>query len=40
MRLLHNIMYEALPSRGYVRPYYNNLEEWEDGKVAPTETYL
>ncbi len=36
MRLLHNIMYEALPSRGYVRPYDNNLEEWEDGKVAPT----
>ena len=36
MRLLHNIMYEALPSRGYVRPYYNNLEEWEDGRVAPT----
>lgn len=36
MRLLHSIMYEALPSRGYVRPYYNNLEEWEDGRVAPT----
>lgn len=36
MRLLHSIMYEALPSRGYVRPYYNDLEEWEDGKVAPT----
>lgn len=36
MRLLHSIMYEALPSRGYVRPYYNDPEEWGDGKVAPT----
>ena len=40
MRLLHSIMYEALPSRGYVRPYYNNLEEWEDGRVAPTGNLL
>lgn len=36
MRLLHSIMYEALPSRGYVRPYYNDLEEWEEGRVSPT----
>lgn len=36
MRLLHSIMYEALPSRGYIRPYFNNLTEWEDGRISPT----
>lgn len=36
MRLLHNILYTALPSRGYIRPYFNDLEEWEEGRIAPT----
>lgn len=36
MRLLHQIMYEALPSRGYIRPYFNDLDEWEGGRIAPT----
>lgn len=36
MRLLHSIMYEALPSRGYIRPYFNDLKEWDNGRVAPT----
>lgn len=36
MRLLHYIMHKALPVRGYVKPYFNNLEEWGDGRVAPT----
>lgn len=36
MRLLHNILFKSLPTRGYVRPYFNDLEGWEDGKVQPT----
>lgn len=36
MRLLHNILFKSLPTRGYVRPYFNDLEEWADGKVQPT----
>lgn len=36
MRLLHHIMHKALPVRGYVRPYFNDLASWEDGRVQPT----
>lgn len=36
MRLLHQILYKSLPTRGYIRPYFNNLEEWEKGRVQPT----
>lgn len=33
MRILHDIMYRALPSRGYIRPYFNDYEEWKDGRL-------
>lgn len=36
MRLLHNIMYRALPARGYLRPYLNNYDEWVNQKIGPT----
>lgn len=36
MRLLHNILYTGLPSRGYLRPYFNDLEEWKNGRLDPT----
>lgn len=36
MRLLHQVLYTALPSRGYLKPYFNDLEEWEEGKISST----
>mgnify|MGYP001112008898 CR=1 FL=1 len=36
MRLLHHIMHKALPVRGYVRPYFNDLASWENGRLKPT----
>lgn len=36
MRLLHQILFESLPTRGYVRPYFNDLASWEQGRVQPT----
>lgn len=36
MRLLHTILYAGLPARGYVRPYFNDLEEWSKGRLDPT----
>lgn len=36
MRLLHNIMHKALPIRGYIKPYYNDLDDWGDGIISPT----
>ena len=36
MRLLHYIMHKALPIRGYVKPYYNDLEDWGSGSLSPT----
>lgn len=36
MRLLHTILYTGLPARGYVRPYFNDLEEWDKGRLAST----
>lgn len=35
LRLLHTIMYHALPGRGYLAPYFNNLEEWKQSRVKP-----
>lgn len=36
LRILHNIMYRALPARGYIRPYLNNYYEWINQKVLPS----
>jgi hypothetical protein len=36
LRILHNIMYRALPARGYIRPYLNNYYEWISQKVLPS----
>lgn len=36
MRILHNIMYRALPARGYLVPYFNNYYDWINQKIGPT----
>lgn len=36
MRILHEIMYRALPSRGYIKPYLNDYESWKNSKFAPS----
>lgn len=36
LRLLHNIMYRALPARGYIRPYLNNWDEWVNQRILPS----
>ena len=36
MRLLHDIMYRALPARGYIKPYLNDYEEWKKAGLMPT----
>lgn len=37
MRLLHNILYRALPARGYMIPYLNNdFETYKNLKIKPT----
>lgn len=36
MRLLHTLMYHALPAKGYLRPYFGNFEEWRRLKLGPT----
>lgn len=36
MRMLHDIMYRALPARGYLKPYFNDYEEWKSGRFMPT----
>lgn len=36
MRLLHTIMYTALPARGYLKPYINDYEEWKSGGLLTT----
>lgn len=33
MRILHDIMYRALPARGYVKPYFNDYEEWKKSRL-------
>lgn len=36
MRTLHDIMYRALPARGYLKPYFNDLEAWKQAKLGTT----
>lgn len=36
MRLLHSIMYTALPSRGYIKPFTGNKEEYYSSSIGPT----
>lgn len=36
MRILHEIMYRALPAVGYIKPYFNDLEEWKQGGISPS----
>lgn len=36
MRLLHSIMYAALPSKGYIKPFINNKEEYLT-PLSPTD---
>lgn len=36
MRILHEIMYRALPSRGYIKPYLNDYEAWKNSKFSPS----
>lgn len=33
MRILHTIMYAALPPRGYLKPYLNDYEEWKTSRL-------
>lgn len=36
MRLLHGILFQSLPVRGYIVPYLNNdFEEWQNKKIQP-----
>lgn len=37
MRLLHSIMYKALPSQGYIKPYFNDKEAFFNGGLLPSE---
>lgn len=36
MRLLHDIMYRALPAKGYIKPYFNNYEAWKNTPMGAT----
>ena len=36
MRILHDIMYRALPAKGYLKPYYNDFNEWKIGGISNT----
>lgn len=36
MRVLHDIMYRALPANGYLKPYFNDFEEWKKGGLSHT----
>lgn len=37
MRILHDIMYKALPSRGYIKPYiYKRLKDWKESESSKT----
>ena len=36
MRILHDIMYRALPARGYLRPYLNDYEAWKSSGLFTT----
>jgi len=36
MRILHDIMYRALPARGYLKPSFNALEQWKASGLGST----
>ncbi|MCM1438799.1 MAG: hypothetical protein NC131_06260 [Roseburia sp.] len=36
MRVLHDIMYRALPAKGYIKPYFNDYELWKEQVMAST----
>jgi hypothetical protein len=36
LRLLHNIMYQSLPTRGYLKPYFNDYGEWKSESMGPS----
>lgn len=36
MRLLHDIMYRALPAKGYLKPYFNDYEAWKNTPMGAT----
>lgn len=36
MRLLHDIMYHALPAKGYIKPYFNDYEAWKSTPIGAT----
>ena len=36
MRVLHEVMYRALPAVGYIKPYFNDINEWKRGGVGPS----
>jgi hypothetical protein len=41
MRLLHTIMYRGLPARGYIKPYFNDYEDWKSsGLMKEGNIYL
>lgn len=35
LRMLHTLMYYALPAKGYIAPYYNDFEAWKKSRVLP-----
>lgn len=37
IRLLHRIMYRSLPQQGYIKPYFNDKEEFFKGGLLPSE---
>lgn len=40
MRILHDIMYRALPARGYLKPYLdNNYQAWKSKNLNPTGNF-
>lgn len=36
MRLLHDIMYHALPAKGYIKPYFNDYDDWKSTPIGAT----
>lgn len=36
MRILHDIMYHALPAKGYIKPYFNDYEAWKENSMNAT----
>lgn len=36
MRLLHDIMYRALPAKGYLKPYFNDYGAWKNTPMGAT----